>query len=143
MRFYCDFCKAFLAHDSQRARREHNYGWKHREKVEEYFANIYAQKFEEAKNQYAQQLALYQQQVFALQMAGRPASEFPLPPRPPTMLIFDPDSTSLFMNQMAYDEQGSNEDDQIAEAAKTLDYGKSIWLPKSSYQGPGHREHQQ
>ena len=36
-RFYCDYCNVFLTHDSQSARRQHNYGWKHRGNVKEHY----------------------------------------------------------------------------------------------------------
>ena len=30
-RYYCDYCDMYLTHDSAVGRRQHNYGWKHRE----------------------------------------------------------------------------------------------------------------
>jgi U1 small nuclear ribonucleoprotein C len=36
-RYYCDYCEVYLTHGSFRARRQHIYGWKHRENVKLYY----------------------------------------------------------------------------------------------------------
>jgi hypothetical protein len=36
-KYYCDYCKIFLTHDSPRARRDHNSGWRHALNVKNYY----------------------------------------------------------------------------------------------------------
>ena len=36
-RYYCDYCDMYLTHDSSVGRKQHNYGWKHRENVNMHF----------------------------------------------------------------------------------------------------------
>ena len=36
-RYYCDYCDMYLTHDSSVGRKQHNYGWKHRENVSMHF----------------------------------------------------------------------------------------------------------
>mmetsp|Transcript_22031 Transcript_22031/g.52897 ORF Transcript_22031/g.52897 Transcript_22031/m.52897 type:complete len:121 (+) Transcript_22031:72-434(+) len=39
-RYYCDYCDAFLTHDSPSVRKQHNSGRKHRDNVKDYFAQF-------------------------------------------------------------------------------------------------------
>merc|ERR1719305_1909250 len=36
-RFWCDYCAVHLTHDSYKGRKQHMYGWKHRENVKQYY----------------------------------------------------------------------------------------------------------
>merc|ERR1719305_706338 len=36
-RFWCDYCAVHLTHDSFKGRKQHMYGWKHRENVKAYY----------------------------------------------------------------------------------------------------------
>jgi len=69
-KFYCDYCDVDLTHDSYNGRRQHNYGWKHRENVKAYYAKYVIQAREEAMMQsYG---GFY----------GRPPPPHMMPPRP-------------------------------------------------------------
>ena len=37
-RYYCDYCDAFLTHNSEAVRRQHNTGFKHKANVRAYYA---------------------------------------------------------------------------------------------------------
>ena len=39
-RYFCDYCQMYLTHDSQSARRQHNYGWKHRDAFRLHYAKL-------------------------------------------------------------------------------------------------------
>mmetsp|Transcript_38107 Transcript_38107/g.61438 ORF Transcript_38107/g.61438 Transcript_38107/m.61438 type:complete len:184 (-) Transcript_38107:311-862(-) len=39
-RYYCDYCDAFLTHDSPSVRKQHNSGRKHRDNVREYYGQF-------------------------------------------------------------------------------------------------------
>eukprot|EP01029_Cantina_marsupialis_P010597 TRINITY_DN240_c0_g1_i1.p1 TRINITY_DN240_c0_g1~~TRINITY_DN240_c0_g1_i1.p1 ORF type:complete len:158 (-),score=45.93 TRINITY_DN240_c0_g1_i1:208-681(-) len=39
-RFYCDYCDSFLTHDSYKGRKQHNYGWKHRENYRMHYQQV-------------------------------------------------------------------------------------------------------
>ncbi|OUS41999.1 U1 zinc finger-domain-containing protein, partial [Ostreococcus tauri] len=39
-RFYCDYCDAFLTHDSSTVRKQHNSGFKHKANVRNYYAQF-------------------------------------------------------------------------------------------------------
>merc|ERR1719230_2459982 len=39
-RFWCDYCAVHLTHDSFKGRKQHMYGWKHRENVKQYYAQF-------------------------------------------------------------------------------------------------------
>lgn len=36
-RHYCDYCDIYIVHDHRRGRKQHNYGWKHREAVKAFW----------------------------------------------------------------------------------------------------------
>ena len=40
-RFYCDYCDAYLTHDSPYGRMQHNRGWKHRDAFKAYYQKLY------------------------------------------------------------------------------------------------------
>eukprot|EP01040_Poterioochromonas_malhamensis_P007558 gene7558-8160_t len=42
-RYYCDYCDAYLTHDSMTGRQQHMRGWKHRENFKTYYAQFYPQ----------------------------------------------------------------------------------------------------
>jgi U1 small nuclear ribonucleoprotein C len=46
-RFYCDYCDMYLTHDSAGGRRQHRYGWKHRDNVRQYYEAILKERREE------------------------------------------------------------------------------------------------
>uniref|UniRef100_A0A7S3PDU6 Matrin-type domain-containing protein n=1 Tax=Aplanochytrium stocchinoi TaxID=215587 RepID=A0A7S3PDU6_9STRA len=39
-RYYCDYCDMYLPHDSAVSRRQHNYGWKHRDNYRIYYERL-------------------------------------------------------------------------------------------------------
>eukprot|EP00924_Labyrinthula_sp_SR-Ha-C_P015950 snap_masked-scaffold_4-processed-gene-14.26-mRNA-1 protein AED:0.49 eAED:0.51 QI:0/-1/0/1/-1/1/1/0/83 len=48
MRYYCDYCDMYLPHSSATSRKQHNYGWKHRDNYKAFYQKLYAkQKREE------------------------------------------------------------------------------------------------
>lgn len=42
-RFYCDYCDAYLTHDSARVRKQHNSGFKHKANVRAYYRVFFDQ----------------------------------------------------------------------------------------------------
>ena len=45
-RYYCDYCDMYLTHDSAIGRKQHNYGWKHRENYRVFYAAVAQQKLQ-------------------------------------------------------------------------------------------------
>lgn len=41
MRYYCDYCDMYLPHGSSTSRRQHNYGWKHRDNYKAFYKNLF------------------------------------------------------------------------------------------------------
>jgi hypothetical protein len=39
-KFFCDYCGVHLTHDSYKGRKQHMYGFKHREKVKEHYVKV-------------------------------------------------------------------------------------------------------
>eukprot|EP01039_Chlorochromonas_danica_P003348 gene3348-3671_t len=66
-RYYCDYCDAYLTHDSMTGRQQHMKGWKHRENFKNYYQQFYPQWMME------------QQSRMHMQYMGLP----PPPPAPP------------------------------------------------------------
>ena len=40
-RYFCDYCDAFLTHDSEAGRQQHNRGWRHRENFRAHYKKFY------------------------------------------------------------------------------------------------------
>ena len=62
-KFYCDYCDAYLAHDSAAGRKQHTRGWKHVAAFKAHYQNLYPA----WAQQHQQQLQQLQQQQFAPQ----------------------------------------------------------------------------
>ena len=89
-RFFCDYCDAYLTHDSAPGRQQHIRGWKHRDNFKAHYEKFYPAFVANAtaKMQAAQMQAQIQAQANAF--------AFPAPsltgafPRPPAMGGFPP-----------------------------------------------------
>eukprot|EP01035_Chromulina_nebulosa_P063191 gene63191-86441_t len=76
-RFYCDYCDAYLTHDSMTGRQQHMRGWKHRENFRNHYQSLYPAWVQE-------QQALQMQQMQQFQMMMSPGMFMP-PFMPPPM----------------------------------------------------------
>lgn len=54
-RFYCDYCDAYLTHDSMSGRQQHMRGWKHRENFKIYYESVHAQWIQRQQHNQMQQ----------------------------------------------------------------------------------------
>mmetsp|Transcript_32612 Transcript_32612/g.54977 ORF Transcript_32612/g.54977 Transcript_32612/m.54977 type:complete len:147 (+) Transcript_32612:67-507(+) len=104
-RFYCDYCDAYLTHDSMSGRKQHMRGWKHKENFKNFYLNAFAQERQkmemlEHQKQMMQQQQFMQQQQEQMQFgaAGGPGAPMcmPVPPlpfqQPPAMMANAPAS---------------------------------------------------
>eukprot|EP00887_Chlorella_sp_A99_P004062 scaffold11.g4062.t1 len=72
-RYYCDYCDAYLTHDSPVVRKQHNSGYKHKANVKAYYSQ-----FEEAEH-----AALIERQIADYHnRMGMPPARFMGPPQP-------------------------------------------------------------
>lgn len=55
-RFYCDYCDAYLTHDSPYGRMQHNRGWKHRESFKAYYQKIYPEWLAESQQKHLEMM---------------------------------------------------------------------------------------
>ncbi|CAE7600171.1 unnamed protein product [Symbiodinium microadriaticum] len=79
-RFFCDYCDAYLTHDSAPGRQQHIRGWKHRENFKQYYMQFFPQ-FMQAQ----------QAQAMMNQFQMPPPPMFGMPPgQPPPFLPFRP-----------------------------------------------------
>ena len=73
-RFYCDYCDAYLTHDSAPGRQQHMRGWKHRENFKKHYEKFYPQFVQNSiqmQNQMQNQMqASHMQAQLQLQAAG-------------------------------------------------------------------------
>ena len=53
-RYYCDYCDAYLTHDSASVRKQHNIGFKHKANVRAYYALLKRTADEEAEAEAAE-----------------------------------------------------------------------------------------
>ena len=55
-RFYCDYCDAYLTHDSPYGRMQHNRGWKHRESFKAYYQKLYPEWLAESQQKHLEMM---------------------------------------------------------------------------------------
>lgn len=51
-RFYCDYCGMYLTHDSPGSRKQHRFGWKHRENFRKFYEQIVSARREEEQRRF-------------------------------------------------------------------------------------------
>lgn len=86
-RFYCDYCDAYLTHDSMSGRQQHMRGWKHRENFKLYYQQFYPQWMEQ---QQLLQMQMMQSQHSNIQMQQQGFMQQPNTGFPPFAPNFDP-----------------------------------------------------
>lgn len=69
-RFYCDYCDAYLTHDSMSGRQQHMRGWKHRENFKLYYQQFYPQWIE--SQQMLQMQIMQQNQQYMMNNMNNP-----------------------------------------------------------------------
>ena len=57
-RVYCDYCGIYLPHNSARSRKEHRYGWKHRENFRNFYTEIIKKQKEEEQRKFFEEKGL-------------------------------------------------------------------------------------
>lgn len=94
-KYYCDYCDAYLTHDSAAGRAQHIRGWKHVSAFKAYYANLYPQwnaekqqeLFSTTGQQMGQQFYPFMGQQIPLppgMQSGMPPPPFTSMPPPPT-----------------------------------------------------------
>lgn len=78
-RFFCDYCDAYLTHDSAPGRQQHIRGWKHRENFKSYYQSFHQQWVMEQQMKQMQMAQEYHHQMMAQQQQMM-ASSFTAPP---------------------------------------------------------------
>jgi U1 small nuclear ribonucleoprotein C len=83
-RFFCDYCDAYLTHDSPNGRRQHIRGWKHREAFKLYYEKFFPEfmQEQEAQKQIQQIQHMQQMQMMMQQQQHQILSQQGVPPPP-------------------------------------------------------------
>eukprot|EP01135_Chromosphaera_perkinsii_P000652 Nk52_evm19s147 gene=Nk52_evmTU19s147 len=83
-RYYCDYCDAFLTHDSRSVRRTHNAGRKHKEAVRNYYEAVFHVRQQEMQQEMQRMWGSYPPYTGAAIPPGAPPPPNPAaPPHPP------------------------------------------------------------
>ena len=84
-RYFCDYCDAYLTHDSEAGRQQHNRGWRHRENFRSHYKRLYPG------------FAARQQQ-HQLPFTGQPQLPFPGQPQQQSMPGFPQQALPMYAN---------------------------------------------